>query len=72
MNLTTKFKKELNVLRSAANKEIFLDVKYPKLYKKVKKYYEKTGLVEFSGEPLDDYDILMDVIAQDLQSVEVK
>ena len=66
MTLTSKFKKDLQTLRSAANKELFLDVKNPKLYKKVKKYYEKEGTVEFTGEPLEDYDILMDVIAEDL------
>ena len=69
MTLTTKFKKDLQTLRSAANKEIFLDVKNPKLYKKVKKYYEREENIEFTGEPLEDYDILMDVIAEDLQRV---
>jgi|TARA_B100000035_G_scaffold288988_1_gene275043 hypothetical protein len=72
MTLTSKFKKDLQTLRAAANKEIFLDVKNEKLYKKVKRYYEKEGLIEFTGEPLEDYDILMDVIAEDLQSVEVQ
>ena len=72
MTLTSKFKKDLQSLRAAANKEIFLDVKNEKLYKKVKRYYEKEGLIEFTGEPLEDYDILMDVIAEDLQSVEVQ
>ena len=72
MTLTSKFKKDLQTLRAAANKEIFLDVKNEKLYKKVKRYYEKEGLIEFTGEPLEDYDILMDVIAEDLQSVEAQ
>lgn len=72
MTLTSKFKKDLQTLRAAANKEIFLDVRNEKLYKKVKRYYEKEGLIEFTGEPLEDYDILMDVIAEDLQSVEVQ
>ena len=47
-----------------------LDVKNPKLYKKIRKFYENDG-VEFSGDPLDDYDILIDCIAEDLASVEV-
>ena len=72
MTLTSKFKKDLRTLESAVKKEIFLDVKNPKLYKKVKKYYERVELVQFTGEPLEDYDILMDVIAEDLQSIEVK
>ena len=32
--------------------------------------YEKDG-VEFSGDPLDDYDILLDCISQDLETIEV-
>ena len=35
MTLTSKFKKDIGTLRAAANKEIYLDVKNPKLYKKV-------------------------------------
>ena len=72
MTLTSKFSKDIGILRAAANKEIYLDVKNPKLFKKVKKYYERVELVQFTGEPLEDYDILMDVIAEDLHSVEAK
>ena len=72
MTLTSKFKKDIGTLRAAANKEIYLDVKKPKLFKKVKKYYEREELIQFTGDTLEDYDILMDVIAEDLQSVEVK
>jgi len=61
MSLTVKFKKDIQILKSAANKEIFLDVKNPKLFKKVRKFYESTGVI-FSGDPLDDYDILMEYI----------
>ena len=71
MALTTKFKtKDLDILRSAANREIYLDVKNPKLFKKVRRFYENSGVV-FSGEPLDDYEILVDCLVQDLDSVEV-
>ena len=72
MTLTSKFRKDISTLRAAANKEIYLDVKNPKLFKKVKKYYERVELIQFTGEPLEDYDILMDVIAEDLHSVEAK
>ena len=72
MTLTSKFRKDLQTLRAAANKELFLDVKNPKLYKKVRKYYEREQSIQFTGEPLEDYDILMDVIAEDLHSVEAK
>ena len=70
MSLIQKFKKDVSTLRSAANGEIYLDVKSPKLYKKVRRYYENVGVV-FSGDPLDDYEILIDYIVQDLEAVEV-
>ena len=72
MTLTSKFRKDISTLRAAANKELFLDVKNPKLFKKVRKYYEREQSIQFTGEPLEDYDILMDVIAEDLHSVEAK
>ena len=70
MSLIQKFKKDVSTLRSAANGEFYLDVKNPKLYKKVRRFYENEGVV-FSGEPLDDYEMLMDYVAQDLETVEV-
>ena len=70
MTLTIKFKKDIQTLRGAVNGEFFLDVKNPKLLKKVRRYYENTGVV-FSGDALDDYDILMEQISVDLESVEV-
>ena len=69
MTLTEKFKKDISTLRAAANGDFYLDVKNPKLYRKVRRYYENEGVV-FSGDPLDDYDILMDVIEQEFESVE--
>ena len=70
MSLITKFKKDVSTLRLAANGEIYLDVNNPKLYKKVRRFYENEGVV-FSGDPLDDYEMLIDYIAQDLETVEV-
>ena len=70
MTLSSKFKKDIQTLRSAANGDIYLDVKNPKLFKKVRRYYEKEGVV-FSGEPLDDYEMLMEYVSGDLESVEV-
>lgn len=70
MTLTSKFKKDIQTLRAASNGDFYLDVKNPKLYKKVRRYYENEGVV-FSGDPLDDYDILMEYIFQDLETVEV-
>ena len=71
MALTEKFKtKDITTLRSAAEGDFFLDVKNPKLYKKVRRYYESEGVV-FSGDPLDDYEMLMEYVFQDLETVEV-
>ena len=70
MTLTSKFKKDVQTLRSAANGEIFLDVKNPKLFKKVRRFYENSGVV-FSGDALDDYEILIDCLVRDLESAEV-
>ena len=69
MSLIQKFKKDVSTLRSAANGEIYLDVKNPKLYKKVRRFYENEGVV-FSGDPLDDYEMLMEYVASDLEAVE--
>jgi len=70
MSLTVKFKKDLQTLRSAANGDFYLDVKNPKLYKKVRKYYQNEGVI-FSDDPLDNYDILIDYLIHDLETVEV-
>ena len=68
MTLTSKFKKDIGTLRAAANKEIYLDVKNPKLYKKIKRYYENAG-VEFGGEDQDaDYNTVIQCIKEDFES----
>ena len=69
MTLTEKFKKDVQTLRGASNGDFFLDVKNPKLFKKVRRFYENNGVV-FSGDPMDDYDMLMEQIAIDLETVE--
>ena len=70
MTLTSKFKKDIGTLRAAANKEIFLDVKNPKLYKKVKRYYQDE--IQLSGEDPDaDYNAIMECIIEDLEAAEV-
>ena len=71
ITITSKFKKDITTLRSAVNGDFFLDVKNPKLFKKVRKFYENDG-VDFSGDPLDDYDILIDCLSEDLKSSEVE
>jgi|TARA_E500000081_G_scaffold74414_1_gene76028 hypothetical protein len=71
MTLTSKFRKDIGILRAAVDKEIFLDVKNPKLYKKLLRYYQNE--VEFVGEDPDaDYNLLMECVRQDLEGVQVK
>ena len=70
MTLGENFKKDVNVLRGAANGEIHLGIKNPKLYKKVMKFYQEEGIV-FSGDPVDDYEMLIDYIYEDLESIGV-
>ena len=68
MTLTTKFKKDLNTLKAAAEREIYLDVKHPKLYKKVCRYYQ--NVVQLVGEDPDaDYNLIIECIKQDLAEV---
>ena len=68
MTLTSKFKKDIGTLRAAANKEIFLDVKNPKLYKKIKRYYQDE--VNLTGEDPDaDYATIIECLAEDLVGV---
>tara|TARA_B100000575_G_scaffold34174_1_gene22981 strand:- start:1202 stop:1417 length:216 start_codon:yes stop_codon:yes gene_type:complete len=71
MTLTSKFRKDIGILRAAVDKEIFLDVKNPKLYKKLLRYYQNE--VEFAGEDPDaDYNLLIECVRQDLEGVQVK
>jgi hypothetical protein len=68
MTLTSKFKKDIGTLRAAANKEIYLDVKNPKLYKKIKRYYQDE--VNLTGEDPDaDYATIIECLAEDLVGV---
>ncbi len=65
MTLTSKFKKDISTLQAAANKEIYLDVKNPKLYKKVKRYYQNE--IDLTGEDPDrDYHLIIECIRHDL------
>ena len=67
MTLTTKFKKDLTTLRAAANKELFLDVKNPKLYKKVLRYYQNE--IEYNEEDHElTYSLVVECLKQDLNN----
>jgi hypothetical protein len=70
MTLTSKFKKDLSILRAAVNREIFLDVKNPKLYKKIRRFYQEEVVLD-GEDPDRDYSLILECIRQDLESVEV-
>ena len=70
MTLTSKFKKDLQTLRAAVNKEIFLDVKNPKLYKKIRRFYQDEVVLD-GEDPERDYELLIECVRQDLEGVEV-
>jgi|TARA_B100000965_G_C18998090_1_gene501192 hypothetical protein len=70
MTLTTKFRKDLGTLRAAVNKELYLDIKNPKLYKKIVRYYQDE--IDLTNEdPEADYELVIECVRQDLESVEV-
>ena len=65
MPLTTKFRKDLDILQAAANREVFLDVKNPKLYKKVKRYYQNE--IDYSETDPDlNYSLVVECLRQDV------
>ena len=70
MTLTEKFKMDVSTLIADSNGDFLLDVKNPKLYKKLFRYYKNEGVV-FSGDAVDDYEMIMEYVAQDLEKIEV-
>tara|TARA_B100000029_G_scaffold503861_1_gene581643 strand:+ start:361 stop:576 length:216 start_codon:yes stop_codon:yes gene_type:complete len=71
MTLTSKFRKDLSILRAAADKEIFLDVKNPKLYKKVKRFYQNE--IDYSEDDHElNYSLVVECLKQDLEAAEVR
>ena len=65
----SKFKKNLDALEKAVDQEFALDYKYPKIYKKVLRYYKGEGH-EFSEEdPEQEYSSVINLIAEDLKNV---
>ena len=71
MTLTSKFKKDIGTLRAAVNREIFLDVKSPKLYKKIKRYYQNEVVLD-GEDPDRDYSLIIECIRQDIGTAEVQ
>ena len=69
MTLPAKFRKDLSTLRAATNRELYLDIKNPKLYKKLASQYVSEGMCNLSGEDPDaDYNTVLECIAEDLES----
>ena len=68
MTLNIKFKKDLDTLIAAANREIYLDIKHPKLYKKVRRYYEGLQYISLNGEdPAAAYNAVVECLIEDLK-----
>ncbi|AOV60322.1 hypothetical protein S820908_175 [Synechococcus phage S-CAM9] len=68
MSLVQRFKKNIQTLEQTAQGVIDLDYKNPKLYKKVLRFYEDQG-VEFYDDPYDTYELIVDLLKEDLQKV---
>ena len=68
MTLTSKFKaKDISTLRAAANKEVFLDIKNPKLYKKVLRHYQND--IDYSEDDHElTYSLVVECLRQDLNN----
>ena len=68
MTLTSKFKsKDISTLRAAAEKQIFLDLKDPKLYKKIKRYYQNE--IDYSDDDHElNYSLVVECLQQDLNN----
>ena len=65
MSLRTKFRKSIGIFQDAISRTIELDYSQPKLYKKVVKYYQEQG-VNFTGDSVEDYQIILECLKQDL------
>lgn len=61
----SKFRKSIHVLTRAAKREADLEYDYPKLFKKVKKFYSEHG-VTFYDDPPEDYELIISLIREDL------
>jgi len=63
--LRSKFRKSIGILQNAVSRTVELDSSQPKLYKKVKRFYEEEG-VRFTGDSVEDYQIILECIQEDL------
>ena len=65
----SKFKKNLDVLEQAVDQGFALDYKYPKIYKKVLRYYKSEGYQFSDEDPEQEYSSVINLIAEDLKNV---
>ncbi len=63
--IRSKFRKSIGILQNAVSRTVELDTSQPKLYKKVKRFYEEEG-VRFTGDSVEDYQIILDCLQEDL------
>ena len=66
MSLISKFKKHVDVLTQTVDGTVALDFKNPKLYKKILRFYRDQD-VEFYEDPYDTYELVVDLIKEDLE-----
>ena len=66
MSLLSKFKKNVDVLTQTVDGTVALDYKNPKLYKKILRYYRDQD-IEFYEDPYDTYELVVDLIKEDLE-----
>ena len=64
----SKFKKNLDALEKAVDQEFALDYKYPKIYKKVLRYFKGEGHQFSEEDPEQEYSLVMSLIAKDLEA----
>jgi hypothetical protein len=62
----SKFRKSIYTLTRAANREVDLEFDYPKIYKKVKRFYTDQG-IEFYNESEADYELILGLLCEDLK-----
>jgi len=68
-SFTDKFKKNLEVLEKAVDQGFALDYKYPKIYKKVLRYYKSEGYQFSEEDPEHEYSSVINLIAEELKNV---
>jgi len=61
----SKFKNSISVLKEAVEGTVDLDVEHPKVYRKIYKYYQDTG-VQLYNNVEDDYEIILNCLEEDL------